>query len=254
MTTSHHAFTAQHYHPRAQDYVASAVHATGADLDQIETVLRGHDDARVLDLGCGGGHVSYRAALHVREVVACDITPGMLEAVTSRAEELQLANIRTQQAAAETLPFAAESFDFVLSRFSAHHWHGFEAGLREARRVLKPSGMAMFVDVMAPADPLCDTYLQAMEVLRDASHVRNYSLAEWAGALARSGFGVESVTTRKLRMEFSVWVARTATPEAGVQAIRTLQLAAPAAVCEHFRMAGDGSFDLEAVAMVVRPV
>src|SRR6185312_3903729 len=74
-------FAATHYGPRAQDYVASAVHGSGADLDQIAATLQGHADARVLDLGCGGGHVGYRVAPLVREVVACDPTASMLEAV-----------------------------------------------------------------------------------------------------------------------------------------------------------------------------
>ena len=137
VTTSQHDFVASHYAPRAAAYVSSAVHASGADLDQIEAFVRGSADARALDLGCGGGHVSYRAAPHVREVVACDLTPDMLAEVKKTAATRGLANIVTQQAAAERLPFEAGAFDFVLSRYSAHHWNNFEAGLRDARRVLK---------------------------------------------------------------------------------------------------------------------
>ena len=79
--------------PRAAAYVASAVHSSGADLDQIEAFVRGRAGARVLDLGCGGGHVSYRVAPHVREVVACDLTPDMLAQVKRPAAERGLANI-----------------------------------------------------------------------------------------------------------------------------------------------------------------
>ena len=104
MTTSQHDFVATHYAPRAAAYVSSAVHSSGADLDQIEAFVRGEANARVLDLGCGGGHVSYRAAPHVREVVACDLTPDMLAQVKRTASERGLTNIVTQQAAAERLP------------------------------------------------------------------------------------------------------------------------------------------------------
>ncbi|MFP3499002.1 ribonuclease E/G, partial [Pseudomonas sp. SIMBA_059] len=45
--------------------------------------------------------------------------------------------------------------------------------LREVRRVLKPGGVAAFIDVMSPGSPLLDTYLQTVEVLRDTSHVRD---------------------------------------------------------------------------------
>lgn len=252
MSTSQHAFVAGHYGERARDYVSSAVHSSGGDLDQIEAVLRGMGTARVLDLGCGGGHVSYRAAPHVAEVVACDVTESMLAAVAETAAERGLVNIITRQAAAEELPFSDASFDVVLCRFTVHHWQDMEAGLRQARRVLKPGGQAVFIDTVAPADRLLDSHLQAVELLRDASHVRNYSVAELVAALARAGFAVEAMTPRRLRMEFAVWTARTRTPALHADAIRSLQEGAPAAVREGFAIGPDGSFDLDAVTFILR--
>lgn len=252
MSTSQHAFAAEHYGARARDYVTSAVHSAGADLDQIEAFLRHHPGARVLDLGCGGGHVSYRAAPLVREVVACDVTPDMLAAVASPAAERGIGNISVRQAAAEALPFPDADFDLVLCRFTTHHWQDRDAGLRQARRVLKPGGHAIFIDTVAPADPALDTHMQAVELLRDPSHVRNYTLAEWVAALSRAGFVLEGVTTRRLRMEFPVWTARTRTPPLLVEAIRTLQRGAPEVVQRQFAIGDDGSFDIEGATMVVR--
>jgi SAM-dependent methyltransferase len=245
------SFTAAAYAPRAADYVASAVHASGADLDQIDALLAGQGIATVLDLGCGGGHVSYRAAPHVARVVACDVTQAMLDEVANTAAGRGLANIETRRAAAENLPFAAGSYDAVLCRFSAHHWQDFEAGLREARRVLKPGGLAVFVDTVCPGGRLLDTHLQAMELLRDASHVRNYSVAEWVGALSRAGFTVQDTTLRRLRMEFCSWTARTRTPPESAEAILRLQCAAPPEMREYFAVSDDGSFDIEAATFVL---
>ena len=157
MGRSQQDFAAEHYASRARDYVTSAVHSSGDDLDQIEAALRGRNDAIVLDLGCGGGHVSYRAAPHVAEVIACDVTPSMLEAVAATAAERKLPNIAVQQAPAENLPFPNASFDFVLCRFTAHHWQDLDAGLREARRVLRPGGRAIVIDTIAPEDRVLDT-------------------------------------------------------------------------------------------------
>jgi ubiquinone/menaquinone biosynthesis C-methylase UbiE len=245
MTNTHHTVVAELYGPRAENYVTSTVHAAGADLDQIEAAVRGRSTARVLDLGCGGGHVSYRVAPHVAEVVAVDLTPAMLEAVSRTAQERGLHNIGVQQGTAERLPFPDGRFDILLCRFSAHHWHDFEAGIREARRVLAPHGRAVFVDVTAPDVPLLDTHLQAVELLRDPSHVRNYGMAEWAGALARARFAVTSVTRRRLRMEFASWVARTHAPDLHAQAIRSLQEKASTEVREYFAIEADGSFLLD---------
>jgi SAM-dependent methyltransferase len=254
MSTTQQAFAAEQYAARARDYVTSAVHSSGADLDQIEAELRGLGAARALDLGCGGGHVSYRAAPHVAEVVACDLTQSMLDAVAATAAERGLANIKVQQAAAEKLPFADASFDIVLCRFTTHHWQNMEAGLREARRVLKPSHRAIFVDSIAAADAVLDTHLQAVELLRDVSHVRNYSAAEWVAALARSGFATESITVRRLRMDFPVWIARTRAAPEHAAAIRSLQVRSPGIVREHFAIGEDGSFDIEVATFVVRAI
>ena len=252
MSTSQNTYTAAHYGPRAQDYVTSKDHSTGEDLDQIETELRSANLSRALDLGCGGGHVSYRAAPYVGSVIACDVTQGMLDIVTKEAARRGLNNITVEKAAAESLPFADGAFDAVLSRFTTHHWPDMEAGLRHARRVLKQGGRAIFIDVFAPAERVLDTHLQTIELLRDVSHVRNYAMAEWLAALARSGFAIERMSTRKMRMEFPAWVARTRTPEAHVGAIRSLQQGAQAIVTDYFDIGPDGSFNLDAATFIAR--
>jgi SAM-dependent methyltransferase len=252
MPSQSHAFAAAHYTDRARDYVTSAVHSTGADLDQIEAIVRGMPAARVLDLGCGGGHVSYRAAPHVAQVVACDVTQSMLDAVAATAAERGLSNVTVQHAAAETLPFPDASFEAVFCRFTMHHWENLEAGLRQARRVLKLGSTGVFIDSIAPADAVLDTHLQAVELLRDPSHVRDYSVAELVSTLSRSSFALEGITLCTLRMEFSVWTGRTRTPAPHADAIRLLQNGGPAVVRDHFSIGSDGSFDLEAATLLVR--
>jgi SAM-dependent methyltransferase len=169
----------------------------------------------------------------------------MLAAVARTAREKGLGNIETVEAPAEHLPFEDETFDFVASRFSAHHWRDFDAGLREARRTLKRGGRAAFVDVYAPGQALFDTHLQAVELLRDHSHVRDYTSAQWLDTLGRAGFGVEVYRTWRLRMDFPVWIARMQTPEVNMKAIRALQIAASTETKAHFAIEPDGSFSLD---------
>ncbi len=252
MSSSEPHFVATQYAPRAQEYLHSTTHSSGADLDQVEAALRGLASARVLDLGCGGGHVTYRVAPHVAAVVACDVTASMLAVVAETAAARGHANVTTQHAAAEQLPFQGASFDVVLARYTSHHWDDLDAGLREARRVLKPGGLAIFIDVVAPGKALLDSHLQTLELLRDGSHVRNYSTSEWVAALARAGFAVQSLTPRKLHLAFDAWVARTHTGAEHIAAIRSLQIAAPASVRAHFATAADGSFDLDTLTLTAR--
>lgn len=245
MTRSQEAIVARQFGPQADAYVRSAVHAAGEDLDALEAIVRRHMPVHALDLGSGGGHVAYRLAPHAGTVTASDLSADMMAAVAAAARDKALANIRTQAAPAERLPFEDGTFDFLACRFSTHHWRDMEAGLREARRVLRRGAPAVFIDVVSPGSPALDTHLQAVELLRDTSHVRNYSAAEWQAALARSGFTVRATQAFRLRMDYPSWVERMRTPPAHRAAIRSLQQAAATAVSAHFAIEPDGSFTLD---------
>jgi ubiquinone/menaquinone biosynthesis C-methylase UbiE len=256
MTTQDHAHlvTAQ-FGPQAAAYVTSTVHSTGEDLEYLAALAKsGSPTARILDLGCGGGHVSFHMAPHAGQLVAYDMSVDMLDAVSRTAADKGLRNIVTRQGVAEKLPFPDSGFDMVVSRFTAHHWQDFAAGLGEARRVLKDGGRAVFIDVTAPESPLCDTHLQTIELLRDTSHVRNYTTAKWLRTLAEAGFKPGAPTTRRLRLEFESWIARMRTPPLLAQAIRALQAGMPREVVEYLELEGDGSFKIDCTTFEAAPV
>lgn len=245
MQAAHEKVVKAQFGPRARAYVESAVHATGEDLTALEAIVRERRPARALDLGTGGGHVAHLLARHAAAVTAADLSAGMLAAVAATARERGLANLATAEAAAERLPFPDGGFDFLACRYSAHHWRDFEGGLREARRVLAADAPATFIDVVAPGAALLDTHLQAIELLRDTSHVRNRTAGEWLAALGWAGFAVRACRTWRLRMDFPVWIARMRTPTLHVHAIRALQDAAAAETRAHFAIEPDGSFLLD---------
>jgi ubiquinone/menaquinone biosynthesis C-methylase UbiE len=237
----------EQFGPRAQNYVGSAAHASGADLEAVAARAAEARPARALDLGCGGGHVAYALAPHAGRVVAVDLSAAMLAAVREEAARRGIARIETFEAPAEKLPFSDQYFDFLVSRFSAHHWRDFAAGLHEARRVLRKDAPAFFIDIVSPGPAALDTHLQAVELLRDASHVRDYSSAEWFDALARAGFAPRASRSWRLRMDFAGWTERMATPPEMSRAIARIQEKADAATRAHFAVEPDGSFWLDAV-------
>jgi SAM-dependent methyltransferase len=251
MTRSHETVVEDQFGPQAAAYVQSAVHAGGEDLDAIAALAARETPQHALDLGSGGGHVAYRLAAHAGQVTAVDLSSGMIEAVRDTARQRGIANIAGCVAPAERLPFADGAFDFLGCRFSAHHWTDFEAGLREARRVLKAGATAVFVDVVSPGRPTFDTHLQAVELLRDPSHVRDYTSAEWIAALARAGFRVRGTQARRLRMDYPTWVERMRTPEPHRAALRSLQQGAPAATAAYYAIEPDGSFTLDTLQVEV---
>ena len=121
MDRTHEKLVEAQFGSRAKAYVESAVHSQGADLDALEAVIRKAVPARALDLGTGGGHVSYLMARYAATVAAVDLSPEMLAAVARTARDKGLDNIETVEAPAGNLPFENGSFDFLACRYSAHH-------------------------------------------------------------------------------------------------------------------------------------
>ena len=246
-TRSHHDNVEKQFGSQASAYLTSAVHASGRDLQRLAERLADFPAAQVLDMGCGAGHASFAAAGQVAGVTAYDLSSQMLDVVAQAAQEKGFSNIRTQQGYAEILPFAADSFDVVISRYSAHHWHDVGQTLREVKRVLKPGGVLIIMDVMSPGHPVRDVWLQTVEALRDTSHVRNYSSGEWLALANDAGLVTNSLSTDRLPLEFSSWVARMRTPEALAAAIRLYQDSASAEVKAYFALQDDGSFTSDTI-------
>ncbi len=240
------------FSPRAAAYVASAVHAAGEDLEELKAVVAAQALGRGLDLGCGGGHVGFAMAPHMGDVVAYDLSDAMLTAVATEAAARGLANVATRQGKAETLPFEDATFDFVATRYSAHHWLDVPAALRQVHRVLQPGGTVMVMDVIAPDDVLCDTFIQTVEMLRDPSHVRDYSVREWREMLTTAGFAPSAPTRRRIHIEYASWIARMQTPPVLADAIRALMHQMPDAVRVYFAIEADGSFMLDTASVVAR--
>ncbi|MCE9994107.1 methyltransferase domain-containing protein [Enterobacter asburiae] len=251
-TRSHHDNVEKQFGSQASAYLSSAVHASGRDLTRLSERLAAFPQAHVLDLGCGAGHASFTAAQQVAQVTAYDLSAQMLQVVSDAAKAKGLNNVATRQGYAESLPFADESFGVVISRYSAHHWHDVGQALREVKRVLKPGGIFIVMDVMSPGHPVRDVWLQTVEALRDTSHVRNYSSGEWLQMTAEAGLISRSLITDRLPLEYSSWIARMRTPEALSEAIRLYQESASAEVKAYFELQSDGSFTSDTIMAEVQ--
>ncbi|HEX4052254.1 MAG TPA: class I SAM-dependent methyltransferase [Steroidobacteraceae bacterium] len=245
--SSHDDHVHRQFDPRAAVYLASSVHASGPDLLAAQALVQSlaRRPARILDLGCGAGHLSFALSNAADEVIACDPAENMLATVQQAAHDRGIANIGTAQAHAEALPFEDGSFDIVATRYSAHHWGNLPEALREARRVLADGGNLLVSDVLGATQPLVDTHLQAMEVLRDPSHVRNYSIQEWQTLLSHAHFDLEHFKRWATLIDATTWVERMRTPPESVAAIRRLQGGAPTEVKRALEFKPDGSFTVQ---------
>ena len=92
----------------------------------------------VADIGCGPGTAARRAARLGASVVGIDPAPVMLRLARLLTRRSAHA-VRYAAGSAEALPLPDSSVSVAWSIASVHHWAGLNAGLHEARRVLKPS-------------------------------------------------------------------------------------------------------------------
>jgi ubiquinone/menaquinone biosynthesis C-methylase UbiE len=248
----HRVLVAQQFGSTARAYLDSVTHATGQDLEWLTAEVAAQPGAAVLDLGCGAGHASFAVAPHSGAVTAYDPTAQMLDVVRREAPARGFANIHTAQGVAEALPFPDAHFELAISRYSAHHWHNVPAALREVRRVLKPGGRMLLIDTSGGESPLLDTHLQTIELLRDPSHIRNYSAPEWIAMFREAGFEASLRQRWPLTLEFSGWVERMRTPPDRVTAIHAVWAAAPDEVRQFFAVQPDGSFTMQKLLLEAR--
>jgi ubiquinone/menaquinone biosynthesis C-methylase UbiE len=233
MTNDIKAAVQRQFNQVAANYSTSTVHATGRDLDAMLHAVPLTGREQVLDAGCGTGHTALAFAAQVTQVIAVDFTAGMLEQGRKLAVARGITNVEFRLSDVEKLPFTEESFDLVLSRYSAHHWPHPSKALREFQRVLKPGGYFILNDIVSFDDFTCDTYLQAIELLRDPSHVRDHTVAQWMNMLTAAGFVDLAVTyTGAVWIDFAAWIQRMATPDANAAMIRALIDGAPQEVKE----------------------
>ena len=232
------------FDPQSRRYLASRVHAAGPDLAWVENWLQNYQGpvAAAIDVGSGPGHLSFRLAQRFEEVTALDPSASMLRTLAEEATRRGTTGIATRVARAEALPFPDHSVDVVATRFSAHHWLDVPRALQECRRVLRPGGYLLVLDLLGDDSPLVDTHLQALELIRDPSHVRDYTTAEWSRHLCSAGFRTEQYESWPLRLEFQPWVERMAVAPDLVELLRKLMARAPEEVRTQLRFEADGSF------------
>jgi SAM-dependent methyltransferase len=185
---------------RAEAYRQSPGHREGADLDLVVEWCEPAEGVKALDVATGGGHVARRLREAGCEVVTLDPSPGM------RADVL---------APAEHIPFDDGAFDVVVTRIAPHHFEDIRAAVAELERV--SNRLVVVEDTLYSSEQ----HEQA-ERLRDPTHVRSYTEAEWREFLTEAGLEVEQVECFEKEHPLEDWLTRTGCEGAEAERVREL--------------------------------
>lgn len=201
--------------PQAGVYAKSKVHIRDDSLDSVQRLTNpdvlGIDApcGWAVDIGTGAGFTAFAMAEIAERVVGSDITRPMLEQARRLSGERSLANVRTTQNAAESLPFASASVDLITCRVAAHHFRDYGEALSEAQRVLRPGRALVIADSVAPEDDAVAQWMNDIELRRDFSHVENRKVSVIRQMLNDRGFDVVESENERIYLLFNDWVLRT---------------------------------------------
>ncbi len=198
---------------QAETLSVAPVFTDSGVLEQIHAAIKPTMKMNLLDLGCGPGIVTAAMAQDVREVVAYDLTPEMLDQARKRCREAGLKNARFELGSAEHLPFEDETFDCVVTRLTIHHFLDPRRVMDEVVRVTRQGGKVVVADVVSSEDDEEATLHNALETLRDPTHVRMFSPGDLLEMVRSAGLRIASASTWEMKRDYEEWIRITNAPE-----------------------------------------
>jgi len=158
-----------------------------------------HEGQSVLDVAGGAGEPSLTIAERVGpngSVTCTDAVAEMVEAAQYKASRRGLTNMQFRQCTADSLPFADNSFDVVVSRLGAMFFLDAVGAMREMLRVVKPGGSLTFaVWYKSDVNPFCylvsgvmDQHVKAADADPNAPNAFRFAeLGKLAGVMKEAG-------------------------------------------------------------------
>jgi hypothetical protein len=114
--------------------------------------------------------------------------------------------------------------------------------VREVARALKPGGLFLLIDNIAPSDAVLDTFCNTVEKWRDLSHVRAYTQEEWQSLFAQAGLLIELAETFRKTHNYDDWTALSQLPASEKAALEAYILSSDESIRRYFavNMRDDG--------------
>jgi len=157
----------------------------------------------VLEVAPGPGYLAIELARLGLEVTGLDVSRSFVRIATAAAAKAGV-NATFRQGDAANLPFEAESFDFVVCRAAFKNFSNPIGALQEVRRVLRPGGRAMVIDMRRDAtdgaidDEVAGMRLGPIDAFMTRGALRSlrsraYSHAELTRMVGGAGFATSEI-------------------------------------------------------------
>jgi ubiquinone/menaquinone biosynthesis C-methylase UbiE len=164
-------------------------------LGTIRRFLDPHPGERILEVGCGPGHLTKRLQDLGCRAIGVDANPQAPDAAIARDVQVMRA---------ERLEFADGSFDKVLAVHAIEHFPELPAALGEMARVLRPGGLMLLV---YPAEPIRGLFatLDALVIYRNPLRARDLHLHKLRPARVRAL--ADAVGLEHVHSEFNLFTS-----------------------------------------------
>jgi ubiquinone/menaquinone biosynthesis C-methylase UbiE len=166
-----------------------------------ETLSHLPADSRLLEIGAGTG-LNFKFYPACRQAVASEISIKMLEFASEKTKTIKLV-----QADAESLPFAANTFDAAFATLVFCSIPNPENAFRELQRIVKPNGKIVLLEHVRPNNLLGYAFdflnIFTVALIEDHFNRRTAQLAENAGLkvleVKRKAFGIVNLIVCEVR-------------------------------------------------------
>jgi ubiquinone/menaquinone biosynthesis C-methylase UbiE len=184
--------------------------------DIIDTIISLADikpDSNVLDLACGTGIVTKALAKTSKHIYAVDITDEMIKMTKAMCIKNGFDHVKVLKGNAEKLNFDNEYFDIIVTRLSIHHFMNPDLTIKEMKRVLKPNGTILISDIYSSNDTEDAELHNAIEILRDPTHIKMLSLSEFEKLFSSNNLAITETSFINIEREYDEWLTITNAPE-----------------------------------------
>jgi ubiquinone/menaquinone biosynthesis C-methylase UbiE len=184
-------------------------------LDWIATNVPVAPAARILDVAGGTGQTGRYLARDGATAVIVDLTDEMLEeGLRSTRAEGRDGEVLFVRGDATALPFPAQQFDVVVSRFALHHMDDPGRAIAEMARVCRADGSLTLIDLVGGGERHDE-----LERLRDPSHTRALTAAEMRSHLDAASRSLARSAEREQPLPVGPWLDQAHTPPAAREQI-----------------------------------